>query len=383
MHSVTTHPLVKQLISVYYRVGVWNRENEHSPIRLRIKWFYFIYQFMVPISAIIGSFKNENTDDRIFLVETSIVNGTLSAKFWLMMQKQEQILELLEKICIFSIQDKDCFRFFNKKLELFTKVTKSFMYAVIPLAVFSALAPFAGDRKLFFKLALPFDAEKNDFNFLMANFYTFTAVAFAFFFISFSVVLWYIMFVCSLRYNVLGIQLTKMGRLSEESKGVSDRQKQNAFRRDLWGIMKDCLLTRNLVCEIESFCSTIFFIELGTSGLCICASVYCLAFNVSENIVGRLVHLSSLGYNVAGILITTYLGNEITLTSNRLSYCVFESDWYDQPQSTKFIITILGEFLQQPQVMVVAKLYTLTLETFTRILNFAYSTFNILKNFRS
>ncbi|KAG4070078.1 hypothetical protein HA402_013738 [Bradysia odoriphaga] len=108
-----------------------------------------------------------------------------------------------------------------------------------------------------------------------------------------------------------------------------------------------------------------------------------ISLNVSENNVGRLVHLSSLAYNVAGIFITTYLGNEIMLTSNRLTYCAFESDWYNQPQSTKLIITILDEFLQQPQVMVVAKLYPLTLETFTRILNFAYSTFNILKNFRS
>lgn len=33
-----------------------------------------------------------------------------------------------------------------------------------------------------------------------------------------------------------------------------------------------------LINEVSEFCSPIFFIQFGTSGLCICGSVYSLAF---------------------------------------------------------------------------------------------------------
>lgn len=89
------------------------------------------------------------------------------------------------------------------------------------------------------------------------------------------------------------------------------------------------------------------------------------------------------------------------LSSNRLSYSLFESDWTDQPQSTKMCILIFGEYLRQPHELIIGKLYPLTLETFTmvclnfgrfvqfffieniwfQILNSAYSMFNVLKKF--
>lgn len=66
----------------------------------------------------------------------------------------------------------------------------------------------------------------------------------------------------------------------------------------------------------------------------------------------------------------TYLGNEIMLSSNRLSYSLFESDWIHQPQSTKKCIVMFGEHLKRPHTLVVGKMnksYPLTLETFTKV----------------
>lgn len=86
------------------------------------------------------------------------------------------------------------------------------------------------------------------------------------------------------------------------------------------------------------------------------------------------------------------------LSSNRLSYSLFESNWIDRPESTKKYLIIFGEYLKEPHELVIVKLFPLTLETFTRvclkynllvniflrlllqILKSAYSMLNILKN---
>lgn len=96
----------------------------------------------------------------------------------------------------------------------------------------------------------------------------------------------------------------------------------------------------------------------------------------------------------------TYLGNQIKLSSNRLSYCLFQSNWIEQSKPTRKCIITLTEVLKQPQVLVIWKLYPLDLQTFTsvslsliwchlsilpmfdvlQILKFAYSMLNILRN---
>lgn len=95
----------------------------------------------------------------------------------------------------------------------------------------------------------------------------------------------------------------------------------------------------------------------------------------------------------------THFGNEIKLSSDRLSYSLFESDWMEQSNSCQKCIVILAEIVKQPHELVIWKLYPLNLKTFTsvscilicvdfyrvtdlllQILNLAYSMFNILRN---
>lgn len=63
----------------------------------------------------------------------------------------------------------------------------------------------------------------------------------------------------------------------------------------------------------------------------------------------------------------TYFGNEIMLASDRLTYSLFKSKWMKQTHIVKKLIIIFGEYLKKPQKVVTAKLYPLTLETFTRV----------------
>lgn len=89
--------------------------------------------------------------------------------------------------------------------------------------------------------------------------------------------------------------------------------------------------------------------------------------HTSANVIEVVIHVISLFYNLEDIFVIMYFGNEIKLQSSRLGYCLFESDWIDQPQSTIKNLIIFGELLQQPIELVTLYIYPLTLDTFTSV----------------
>lgn len=143
-----------------------------------------------------------------------------------------------------------------------------------------------------------------------------------------------------------------------------------------------------LTYQLEKFLSNILSIQVITGGICICGSVYILAFvrqhsillykcmtNLSlqlqsvstENLVEYVIYVFILFYNILDIFMIMYFGNEIKLSSGRFSYCLFESDWIDQSQSYKKCLLIFGERLQMVHQMLILKLYPLNMETFTTV----------------
>ncbi len=71
-------------------------------------------------------------------------------------------------------------------------------------------------------------------------------------------------------------------------------------------------------------------------------------------------------YAFIEIFIIMYIANEITVESDRLSYCLFESNWIDQPEYTKKCVIILGEMMKIPQQLAVF-IYPMNLEKFTSV----------------
>lgn len=62
-----------------------------------------------------------------------------------------------------------------------------------------------------------------------------------------------------------------------------------------------------------------------------------------------------------------YLGNNVKAASSKLLYSLFKSNWMEQSKTCKSNIAILGEVLKRDKVIMVAKLYPLTLTTFTSV----------------
>lgn len=62
-----------------------------------------------------------------------------------------------------------------------------------------------------------------------------------------------------------------------------------------------------------------------------------------------------------------FLGNEIKVASTSLLYCLFESNWMEQTETCKRKMIILSEKLKRHKLIMVAKLYPLSLEIFNSV----------------
>ncbi|XP_037030722.1 odorant receptor 94a-like [Bradysia coprophila] len=381
MHSIKINKLITLIMSLYYRISVWHRGNIPTAKEIRIKLFYWVFYLLFLLSLMVGAITNEKVEKKIFLVEVSIEVATLFVKLSFLIWKQSKICDLAYRVCVFSIQDDDDYATFNNKLKKFAKWSGIFAIATSLGAFLSAvLIPFMGTEKtLFLEIGFFLDWKNSDIVFWIAAFFLFVQSLASVMISSFSVIIWYLLFVCSLRYEVLGSELKNLGQNSGIRAKKLEKNHVN-FLDDLKTSIDTHLYLMGLTNELGSLFSGLFLIRLGTSGLCICGSIYCLALDVGENTFERVTYLMILFYFISEIFMLTYFGNEIMLSYDQLSYCLFESDWFEQPESTKKCMIIFGEYLKKPLTLMIGKLYPLTLETFTKILNSAYSMFNILQN---
>lgn len=140
--------------------------------------------------------------------------------------------------------------------------------------------------------------------------------------------------------------------------------------------------------RFKSCFENLFFLQISTSGIGICCSVYILAFvkiifiiffnqitnNCSYHFQSTRINPSQLGaavatliYNVFDVFVVMHYGNKIKISSDRLTYCLFESNWVEQSPSYKKCIIMFLEVLKKPHELLIGKLYPLNLQTFTSV----------------
>nr|QGW45383.1 odorant receptor 10 [Bradysia odoriphaga] len=384
MRSYKIQSEINNMITFFYRIGFWHRGPDASPVQLIVKLFYCILYSQFTASLVGGAIINPSIGETVFLVETSIITIVFLAKLCFLMWKQNEIVELLNGICIFRIRYDEDFNRVDVKLRKFIKFVKVVvLVTLVACVVEGILIPIIKSGKyLFYKIAFPWDWKTNDVAYVAAVTFVFIEILMSLAAFFFSIIIWYVLLNCSLRYEVLGNELRKTGSecdIEIESK-ISGQERKNIFYTDLKESIDNYTQIRKLIDQLESFCFYLFLLQFCTSGLCICGSIYSLAFDVGGNTVERLCHIFNLVYNTSEIFMITFFGNEILVSSDRLSYCLFESNFVNQTESVKKLIIIFGEYLKQPHQLTICNLYPLTLETFTRIMKGAYSTFNILTN---
>ncbi|XP_037052001.1 odorant receptor 94b-like [Bradysia coprophila] len=389
MGSFKVDAIIIQIEKSFYRLGLWHRGEEATPRESAKKLFFSVYTLLLPISLLSGvSLTSEGKEDKLFLIEAAIMTVIMSVKILYIIWRKDEILQMLDQIGNYSIKNASEAKRINHRLKMFMNFMKIFFSCSVLIGVCAMfIVPFIGsERKLFFNIGFPLNWRHSEFAFWAAFTFILTEVALSAISILFSVIMWYLFLNCGLRFEALGHDLRDMGIIEEvvdvsgNKRKISKMEKENQFAKDLVAAIKSYREIIDVTGHLEAFLSHIHSTQIGFSGLCICGSIYCLGYNKPENSMEFIIYIVILTYNIFDVFMITYFGNELNLSSDRLSYCLFQSSWYEYQFCSKSIL-ILGERFKQPVELVILKLYPLTLELFVRILNNAYSMFNILKTF--
>lgn len=184
---------------------------------LILKWSYCIYFSLFIISLAIGSIQSENGEEAIFLMEIAVIVSVLLYKLCVLVWKQKQMLLLLNRIGIFSIKYDEGLTIFNDKIGSFMKFVRVFLVSFV-VALFGevAVAPFLNSEKtLFFKIYFPLDWEHNEISFWITNIFLCTEIGLCIGSLLFAIIVWYLMLICSLRYQLLETELRNLGRAND------------------------------------------------------------------------------------------------------------------------------------------------------------------------
>ena len=220
MHSIQIPKAIALIISFFYLIGFWHRGEKPTVKEIRLKLFYCIYYALFFLSIVVGAIINEEMDQSIFLAELSMGVGVMCLQLWLLIWKQNEILNLLNRVSVFSIQDDDDHDVFTEKVRGFMKFVFVFMTTLTTADfLMSVVYPLVGsERTLFIEIAFPLDYKNSDIAFFIAAVWFFTETFLTMSVIYFSVIIWYVLLICALRYEILGSELKRMGQISENVK---------------------------------------------------------------------------------------------------------------------------------------------------------------------
>ncbi|XP_037027235.1 odorant receptor 94a-like isoform X2 [Bradysia coprophila] len=373
MYEFEVPASIKQNLSAYYRAYFWFREDDaQSIVHQGRKTIMVLFYICFVVSIGVGGQITADKDQRIFVSLMSVLASVHNYRIWLVLWKKKSILKCVDKIGIYYTKDPKKFDQLNNLLKLFMKFG-DFFTIVINVGIVSVsfiypiLSRLSGKRGLFFSNAFVFDYSASDVSYLAVNVFVNMAMFQTAVVCSTIVpIVWYLLLSLVFRYRILRHQLKNLGKtFAMEDNSLSGNTQQKLFMKELLMAMHDYDKINRLVDEFASTFSVMFFLQTMTSAICLCGSIYNLAFSSHNNYpqdIGSCVILSFILFDIFMIM---YLGNEIMLGSNDLSYYLFQSNWLDLTPSNKKCILILKERLKRPQELLVGKLYPLNLDTFT------------------
>lgn len=236
MFRIDVHKNIRRIISFFYLMGFWHRQDVKTVGRKISKFFYSIYHCLAPVSMMTAAFTCEHMDDSIFLIKLAIMNVVLVTKFLYIIWRKNETLELFNCICNFSIDDHQTFLMVDNKLKNFMKFVMIFLSTSNICGIsFAAVSSFIGtERTLFIPIAFPLDWRNDEFAFWIAYVFIVTEMIIGAVSILFTVIIWYLLAMCSWRFEVLGNQIEKIGKVREEGDEEPRREVLNATMDDLY-----------------------------------------------------------------------------------------------------------------------------------------------------
>lgn len=241
---------INLLIKFFYIIGFWHHDDDPTLTQIAVKIFYSVYYSLFPISLIAGAIKSDDPAESVSLLAIAFSNVTLVVKIYYIIWKKKEILGMIKRIGVYSVDDHETFALINDKLKTFMKFFTAFAFSAA-LAAFCSIIVHVGylgrERRLFFNIGFPFDYKNYEVAFWLALTFNSSEEIVAVIIIFFSTIIWYLMINCAFQYEVLGMKLRTMGVIKTDDDAVLKRKvlekNRNLFSRNL---MFGCLSFRDI-----------------------------------------------------------------------------------------------------------------------------------------
>lgn len=307
MYNIERNTRINQIIGGFHRFFMWRNEKESTCLDITRKLLYLISYMTFPISLALGGFLSDDENEAIYLVAAAIPQAVGTVKLAYILWKKKEISAFIDDSSVHSIVNYDEFTQISNKLQNLMKFSSCFISANvmgIGTIIFLSLPVFTSENRLPVNIAFPLDWKNSLFAYWLAYAYFFFAATISMVIISFNAVLWYLMLNFSIKYQILGNELRKMGvgiTANEKSK-LSNSKNQTLFLQQLINKIATHQNIRGYY--YETFCrnytklkfsirtidrfrsvfATLYFTQITTSGTVICGSVFALAFVSKFNI---------------------------------------------------------------------------------------------------
>lgn len=205
MYIIEVHNRMKQIIDLFYRLGVL--ENEELVVRKSTKkYFLSVFYFSFWVSVVAGLCLSDDVDESIFLVVVTTAVAVFVVKFKFILFEQKAVYGCIEIICTHSLKDEQEFIRINKKLNSLMKFTTAFIAMTfsgyIPFIILY-LPIFSNERRLPVNIGFPFNWKDSDIAYWTAYLYIFFNFCITLFCMLLNVIIWYVMMNCAIKYETL------------------------------------------------------------------------------------------------------------------------------------------------------------------------------------
>lgn len=211
---IKPHRIISQIISVLTFFGMWETDNQFFITKSLTKLIYFLISSLFCVSLFSGSYLSADYNESFFLTAAGIGGILQFVKLIYVLAKQDQITTFLNDICVHSIPDRDEFNAVQGKLNNFARFgyVNVFITTIGIIGFHIVTLPiFSTEVALPLSIGLPFDWRNNRINYWLAHSYIAIGILIAAVAYFFTMVYWYIMYNCSIKYKILGNRFRTLG----------------------------------------------------------------------------------------------------------------------------------------------------------------------------
>lgn len=242
MNRVELQKYIVRVTKIFYRIGIWDRQDNATVAGLLLLIFYSYSLIPIIVLMAAGAFGINDMAESIFLMEFSLICVVLQVKLLNIVWKKEETLELLNRFCLYSVRDDDTFTHVKTKLNRLMIFFAVFCALIVVSAVCSTIIiPLvSSERTFFFKIGFPLDWKNDEIAYWLAFTLIVISMTISSIGLYYSAIIWYMMANCGLKFHVLGQRMKTMGK-----------QRLGIGRKE-WVTERDKLYLRDLLKSIAA-----------------------------------------------------------------------------------------------------------------------------------